>query len=88
MNQIANHHVCPKRAVYLDPGICSNVSLCVVGSYPSCAMPSSHLRQATICTNSISSPLSIKAPLKKLPGFLRVRRGPGYELVVLEKPIT
>lgn len=57
MKQIANLHACPKRAVYSDLGNRSNVSLSVIGSYPSRATPSSHLRQAFIRTqfNSVAS---------------------------------
>lgn len=57
MKQISNLHACFKRAVFSESGNHGNVSLCVNGTCPSRATPSSHLRQGFIRTqfNSVAS---------------------------------
>lgn len=77
MKQIFKQHACSKRAVYSDPGSCGNFSLSVIGSCPSRAMPSSHLRQAVIRTqfNAVASVHDRGASiLPALPGSVPHRR--------------
>ncbi|HDS1787366.1 MULTISPECIES: hypothetical protein [Pseudomonas] len=74
MKQIFKQHACSKRAVYSDPGICSsNFSLSMIGSCPSRAMSSSHLRQAIIRTQIKSVSFIHEAQCFGTSGIARLR---------------